>query len=278
MIVDITYKGSSGHVYDLQARGILQREANYHVWEWLPIVTNLQYGVRVSAFGREPAVYTAQLIFRGPLAERKAVIDALHEDFELDVRTLKPGRITWGDYYIDCYISASSTHPDDEHLWADNDISIYAPYPFWIRENSKTFLPQDQPAAQTFLDYEYDYEYDYYIGSPGVAVWDTGVPFASEFRLTFFGPVEWPRLLINGHVYEVYDTLEASEYIVIDSKANTVTKTNVAGRTENIFDRRNKASSVFEQIPGGPLSFGWTGAFGFDLTLYEERSEPRWME
>jgi hypothetical protein len=38
---------------------------------------------------------------------------------------------------------------------------------------------------------------------------------------------------------------------------------------------RNKAESVFEQIPAKSLSLSWPGTFGFDLTLYEERSEPR---
>jgi hypothetical protein len=70
-MVNITYTASSGHVYDLQAKTILQREANYHVWEWSPVATELQYGAKVSAFGRGPAIYTTQLVFRGPQNQRK---------------------------------------------------------------------------------------------------------------------------------------------------------------------------------------------------------------
>jgi hypothetical protein len=43
----------------------------------------------------------------------------------------------------------------------------------------------------------------------------------------------------------------------------------------NLFDSRNKAQSVFEKIPEGALTFAWEG-FSFELTLFEERSEPKW--
>lgn len=275
-MVNITYTASSGHVYDLQAKTILQREANYHIWEWSPVATELQYGAKVSAFGRGPAVYTTQLVFRGPQNQRKALIEALHEDFERDVRTMTPGRITWGDYYINCYISSSDTHPDDTYLCTDNDISIYCPHPFWVKEDKRTFMPQEAPGGQTFLDYEFDYAYDYFYGNPGIAIWQTGIPFGSEFILTFFGPAVDPRILINGYPYQVFDTLEASEHLTINSQKNTVIKTLVNGQTVNDFDLRNKAQSVFKQIPGGTLTLNWSGAFGFDLTIFEERSEPRW--
>ena len=52
-------------------------------------------------------------------------------------------------------------------------------------------------------------------------------------------------------------------------------KTTAGGQKINAFDLRNKEESVFEQIPPGKLALDWSGTFGFDLTLYEERSEPR---
>ena len=48
-----------------------------------------------------------------------------------------------------------------------------------------------------------------------------------------------------------------------------------SGKEINLFDYRDKTQSVFERIPGGNLRLNWTGTFGFDLTLFEERSEPR---
>ena len=93
--------------------------------------------------------------------------------------------------------------------------------------------------------------------------------------MTIFGEVGNPRVSVNGHPYQVNVDLAANEYLIIDSRKNTVTKYLANGTTLNVFDKRNKAQSVFEPIPGGTLRLTWPGTFGFDLTLYEERSEPR---
>ena len=44
----------------------------------------------------------------------------------------------------------------------------------------------------------------------------------------------------------------------------------------NLFDLRGKEFSVFEPIPGDVVTVTWNGSFGFDITLFEERSEPAW--
>lgn len=276
MNVPLQYVASSGNVYNLKSDGIRSKTANYHKWNWGVKGTALQFGTRLANFTRAAATYTAKLIFNGSMAARKTLVENLHEDFELDVRNMTPGKIIWGDYYIECYITSSSTAPNRNNTWTDNDITIYCPYPFWIKEESRSFLPQTTPEDQQYLDYEYDYEYDYFYGNPGIAVWQLGFPFPSEFKMTVYGPVVNPRVLINGYPYQFNDTLEANEYVIIDSRANKITKYLVSGQAVNIFDLRNKAQSIFEPIPGGTLTFNWSGQFGFDLTLYEERSEPRW--
>lgn len=277
MSVLLEYVASSGRVYNLKTKGLIRtRTANYHKWDWGVDGTALQFGVRVADFSRGAFTYKSQLVFDGPLAERKALVEALHEDFELDVRNLTPGRIIWGDYYIVCFILSSSTYPDENNWYTDNDIEIYCPHPFWIKEVKRTFYPQEAPEDERFLDYSFDYDYDYYYGSPGIATWTTDFPFPSEFALTVFGPVSNPRILINGYPYQFNDTLESTEYVVISSRDNTIMKHLANGLSVSIFDLRNKEQSIFEPIPANTLTINWSGLFGFDLTLFEERSEPRW--
>lgn len=276
MNVLLQYIASSGNVYNLKADGIRTKKANYHKWKWGVNGTALQYGIRVSDFTRKPAEYETTLIFAGSHNDRKELIDALHEDFELDVRTMRTGRIIWGDYYIDCFVVSSSTEPNAKvDLWTDNTVSFYCPYPFWIKEETKEFLPQSVPAGQEFLDYPFDYEYNYFYGNPGIGIWQTNFPFESEFKMIIYGPVSDPRILINGYPYQVFTTLTDGEYLVIDSRDNTITKYQASKIQVNLFDNRDKVHSVFKSIPGGTLRFNWTGAFGFDLTLFEERIEPR---
>lgn len=275
MNVNLKYVASSGNVYNLKGDGIRTRTANYHAWEWGVDGTVLQFGTRVAAFTRAAAIYETTLVFQGSYAVRKAIIDALHEDFERDVRSMKPGRIIWGDYYIDCYITVSSTAPDENNIYTENEIEIFCPYPFWIREETKEFAYVVSPEGQAFLDYPYDYSYDFWDGQNGQVQWVREFPFASEFTMTIFGAVDTPRIMINGHPYQINDVLEEGQYLVIDSRHNTVTKYLINGTTVNDFDLRDKTQSVFEQIPGDSLTITWDGTFGFNITIYEERSEPR---
>lgn len=275
-MINLQYIASSGNTYNLKGDGIRTKKANYHAWKWGVNGTNLQFGNRISDFTRKPAEYETRLILDGTYNERKQILEALHDDFELDVRNKTPGKVIWGDYYIECYITSSSTYPDGNNVWTDNDVIFYCPYPFWVKEETKEFAVQEVPGGQTYLDYPYDYEYDYFYGNPGTAVWQTGFPFQSKFRLTIYGAVNNPRIQINGYPYQVNDMLSEGEYLVIDSRNNSVIKHTESGQEINVFDYRDKVRSIFEPIPGGNLTLNWTGAFGFDLTLYEERSEPRW--
>ena len=273
----LQYIASSGHTYDLITEGSLVKDANFHTWEWELIGTDLQFGQRISNIQKAPTAYSATIIAYGSRDARKAYLDALHEDFESDIRNKTPGRIVWGDYYIECFVIKSTTAPDEVPTWTDNKIEIFCPYPFWIRDNKKSFYPLTAPGAETFLDYPYDYDYDYAFGEVGTAVWETGFPFPSAFELTIYGPATNPKVTIAGHPYQINVTLEDGEYLILNSKNYTITQYLLSGQQENIFDNRDKSNSVFEPIPGGDIDFIWSGAFGFDLMLYNERSEPRWL-
>lgn len=274
--VDLRYVASSGRSYNLRSDTLKTRSgANFHEWSWGVNAVSLQYGTRVSAFTRPAAVYEATLSLIGTSKEKIALLEALHDDFELDVRNLTPGRLIWNDYYIECYAKESSTKPDDSNMIVDNTVTFYCPYPFWIKEETKSFYPQADASEEAFLDFPYDFPHDYFPGRFGFATWQTGFPFKSDFMMVIYGPATNPRIVINDHVYQIFDVLGETEHIVIDSKYATVEKITSSGQKVNAFDLRNKEESVFEQLPAGTLTISWPGTFGFDLTLYEERSEPR---
>lgn len=274
--VNLRYVASSGRSYNLRSDTLRTGAgANFHDWKWNASAVKLRYGERVSAFTRPAAVYEATLSLFGAPESQQAQLEALHDDFELDVRNMTPGRLMWNDYYIECFATQSKTKPNDNNIIVDNEVSFYCPYPFWIKEETKNFFPQTGGTGALFLDYPYDYPYDYYPGDSGSVIWYTNFPFSSDFRMVIYGPATNPRVIINGHGYQIFDVLEASEHVIIDSKRGTVTKTTASGQSTNAFDLRNKEESVFDQLPAGALTISWSGTFGFDLTLYEERSEPR---
>lgn len=277
MITNIKYIASSGREYDLTVNGTLHRTANYFSWRWKPEGTKLQFGVRLSDFSREPAEYDAELIFYGTYAERSALLDAIHNDFETDLRAEKPGRIVWGNYYIDCYIIQSSADPVTTWEYVSNKIHIFAPYPFWVQDFHVS-LPVSAVSAGSFLDYPYDYPYDYTPPAIGTKLIKSDFPYASEFQMIIYGLAVNPRITINGYPYVLYATIPAGAYVIIDSRKKSITQYNTDGTRSNMFDYRNKLESIFQSIPGGNLTIAWDATFGADITIYHERSEPEFKE
>ena len=94
--------------------------------------------------------------------------------------------------------------------------------------------------------------------------------------MTVYGPVLNPKVTIAGHVYEVITTLYEGDYMVVDSRLGKVYKVLSDGSRVDLFNQRNKQSDLFEKIPKGNSTVIYNQKFGFDVTLIQERSEPRW--
>jgi hypothetical protein len=277
MKTQITYIASSGNRYNLTANGVLHRTANYYSWTWDVVGTNLQYGVRVSDFSRKPAEYDAEIIVYGTPAERRRFLTMFHYDIENDIRKKKPGRLVWGDYYIDCYIRQSQTNPTETWRYLSNTIHIYAPYPFWVQEKQIT-LPTSNEQSSEFLDFPINFPFDFTAPTIGEMTIKSDFPFDSEFRMIIYGLAVNPRITINGYSYVLYTTIPDGAYVIVDSRTHTITQYNTDGTQSNMFNYRNKTDSIFAKIPGGNLRIAWDATFGADITIFQEKSEPEFEE
>ena len=274
MRVPITYIASSGHTYNLITNGILHKAANYHAWAYRVQGTKLQYGTRVADFAKDPATYETELILEGGERQRQAIVDALHDDFEADLRNKKTGRIIWGSYYIDCFVIESNTAPTDIPTRTLNKIKIYAPYPYWVQDYNIELLPSEETESE-FLDFPFNFPFDFTAPTIGETTIKSDFPFDSEFEMVIFGPAVNPRVTINYYSYVLYTTIPDGAYVVIDSRKKTVMQFNTDGTQSNIFNLRNKTDSIFQKIPGGNLRISWDATFGVNITIHRERSEPR---
>lgn len=277
MISQIKYIASSGNEYDLTTNGVLHKSANYYSWAWEVRGTVLQYGIRVADFSRPPAEYDTELVIYGTPTERRRILTELHDDFENDLRKKKPGRIIWGDYYIDCYVIQSQSQPMETWAYISDTIHIYAPHPFWIKEEKVSLYPSTTVESE-FLDYPHDFPFDYTQPPIGTVVVGSDFPFESEFKMIIYGAAVNPRITINGYDYVLYTTIPANAYAVIDSRTHSITLFNNDGTHSNLFDFRNKTDSVFQKIPGDNLQISWDATFGTDIIIYRERSEPEFGE
>ena len=273
----VQYINSYGDVIDLLNFNTRMKDANFHDYEWEYDSIEQQYGIDITRFRKTAKEYEATIVFKGDLDTRKRNLNRFFEIAEKDIIDKNPGKIIWDDYYINAYAVSSSTYPNDDSGWTQKDVIFLCPYPFWIAEESRSFPPIEQSvASDEYLDYEYDYGYDYSTPTDGSEIWEVDHFAPCEFLMTIFGPVSNPRILINGYPYEVYTELGSNDYLQIDSRNNKVIKYLSNGTRQDMYNYRAKQQSIFEPITPGNITVMWPGTYGFDLTLFCERSEPKW--
>jgi hypothetical protein len=123
--------------------------------------------------------------------------------------------------------------------------------------------------------YPYDYPYDYAVSLTSRSVVCDSVA-DNAFRLWIYGAVSNPSISIGTHTYTLTGTIGAGESVLIDSINKTITLTTANGGKVNWFDKRGRENYIFQPIPSGIHDVSWNGNFGFDLSIIEKRSEPRW--
>lgn len=248
-------------------------ECNPHSTKWTYQSASQQYGIDITSFGKNALTLGVDFKFRG--AEIGANLEKFFRACEVDIINQTAGRLYFNDEYLMGYFVERDTTPSGEFYGYAMSTTFLAPHPFYIKETTMDFTAGGMILSEQ-LDYKYDYNYDYTRIMQGTAVWDVGHYTASDFLLTIHGAVENPQIYINGNLYKVYDDLLADETITINSRDNTITKINIAGLTENLYNNREKQYSVFTPIQSDSIQVNWSSTFEFTLTLYLERSEPTW--
>lgn len=247
-MIEIKYVCSNGEEYNLIGDKMRATSGYFHAYEWIPNTTEKEMGVAVNSFTKEPVVYDITLTVRGKEFERKQFLNKLTNAFEYDVVNLSPGRIYYGKYYIDGYIKKSSNEVSGENnSRTDCKIEIYCPYPFWSMEQEQSFYPDsaNKGEAYGFLEYPYDYPYDYSRKSAGTQNWFIDHFRDNNFEIVIYGPCADPRIIINDYPYQIYETLENGEYILIKSRDKTITKHLGNGTIQNILRKEQKIKVCF---------------------------------
>ena len=234
---------------------------------------------RISRFYRSMRDRTLPLIIKCESdKEAVAVKNRLHELAEADIEAMIPGKIFVGDYYTSGYITASvkSNYLITKRL-CYIELTLTSDDPAWYREQTHTFLPDTGISIGIGggTDYPYDYPYDYAISLKGKKIMCDSVE-SNDFRLLIYGEATNPSVEIGGHTYKINGSIGKGETLMIDSLTKKITLTTATGAKINWFDKRGREEYIFEPIPAGQNTVSWVGTFGFDLTVIEKRSEPRW--
>lgn len=200
----------------------------------------------------------------------------MFEVMEKDVLSGIHGRLFIDGYYLRCFVTGSAKSDYLYHgRYAKISLTIETDLPEWIRETVFTFGYDGAGASGKDMDFNRDFPSDYTSNLLGRSVCNAGFA-ASEFRMVVYGAAKDPSVAVQGHVYQVRASLERNEHLTIDSVDKTIILTHADGSQENLFNQRNRESYIFEKVPPGVSLVSLEGCRKADITLLEERSEPRW--
>ena len=234
---------------------------------------------RISRFYRSITERSLPLVIVGKNGdEATAIKNKLYEIAEADVMAMIPGKIYSGEYYTQGYITASAK---SKYLinkrFGKIDLTLTSDDPSWYREHTYRFLPTPSVDVGEGHDYPFGYPYDYITKSKTSRKIESDSVGGNEFRLVIYGSATNPVVRIGDHKYSITGNVGEGESLLIDSITKKITLTSQTGQKISWFDRRNRDSYIFEAIPAGLNTVKWDGSFGFDLTVIEKRSEPRWI-
>ena len=271
MLEKIKYINHMNEVLELDNPKMFVQENGLHDFSWNVSSRN----DRISGLKRKINSKTFTIIIKGESeSECRELSNRLFDVMEKDALAAKYGKLYVGEFYLKCYVVESKkTDYQRRQGYLKVSLKITTDYPYWVRENTLSF-GYGIASEGTSLDFNRDFPYDFTSNLLGKTVNNNGI-VPQNFRMMIYGACEKPSISIGGHSYTVNVSVEKNEYVVIDSISKTIILKHADGTETNCFNLRDKDSYIFEKIPVGSSLVD--GNYKFDLTLLEERSEPKWI-
>ncbi len=275
--MEIYYQNSAGKRLYLD-RGAYKMLAKSSLWdyEWNYSTNNYNGRPQMSIRRKSTKRNISVVVSAGTVTECMQKLSELSDFFDIDVVTRTAGRIYVGSGYLKCYVIKSTK--SGKYVQTRKTTVTFDVLPDgedWIYESKYTFHPQEASGSGNNMDYPHDYPFDYYNGMSSRILLNEAISDA-DFEMVVYGPCENPEILIGSHKYHVNCQLETGEYLVINSLTKKIYKVKNDGEQVNQYNLQDRDWYVFQKIASGSHSVFWSGLFGFDITLYERRSEPKW--
>ena len=277
MLEQVKYRNHLGEEVTFGKGGIFVNENDLRDFAWSYTAKNN----RISSFQKGVVKKTLPVIL-ACTSEGEGIIkrNNLFEVCEKDVLAHQHGKFIIGDYYLKCYIVGSKK---SDYLMNNRvlklKLSVVTDSPAWVKESVNIFRRLDSVIvdenAGSNLDFPHDFPFDFASEVTNRDIINDDF-VSTNFRMTIYGPCTNPEIYVGGHCYAVNTELLANEHLIVDSAAKTITLYHTNGDQVNCFNNRSREHYVFEKIPSGANAVTWEGNFGFDITLLEERSEPKW--
>ena len=272
------YINSRGEKIDFSRWPYRIKSHNLQRWEWdydAVNTGNIGGSIRRIYRGVKEFTVTITVCSLSP-QNRMKDITRLYEILEYDTHMEKMGKFYIGKEYMTCFFTRSEkrTNPSITNA-LDITFTVVSPYPMWCRDESVSFYQLDQIESNDGLNYPYNYPYNYTANLTVNYLQNTN-DRPDDFEMIVYGPVVHPRITIGKNEYYVKAEILTGEYMVINSRKKEIYKILGNGDQENMFNSRVGKNGFFAKIPPGKNLVTYSGTFGFDITIFHERSEPDW--
>lgn len=202
-------------------------------------------------------------------------IAKLYEILDYDCVMGEPGKLYCGRYFLQCYFYKGEKIKKYANVKQTTVIfTIVTDLVNWVKETITSYRNRQVAGTDVNgIDYKHDYPYDF--KSVFQTVNNTSF-YPSDFIMTIYGPCQEPMITIGDNIYLVHTDLEKGDYLLIDSRNRKVTKVKNDGTRVNEFAKRSRDYYVFEKIKQGINPVSWEGNYDFDVSILDERGEPKW--
>ena len=279
--MEFYYKNSQGRKIDFTKEpfiGLINNNLLNYDWTYITQGQAVQKIVKFEKLMREKnfnVVITGETEkdYYGNLDKFLQIIDA-------DIDTLQMGELHVGNYFLECYIFASSKSL--RYLNTNKTkvtLSIVCEKGNWQRSEFFSYAigSGGEEETGTGFDYPWDYPLDFNVGFDRNTIVNESY-MGTDFEMNIYGPVLEPEIIIGGHTYRVDHEVEDGQYLQINSKKKTITLYKIDGTTENLFSYRDRDNYIFEKIHSGGNMVSFAEGLLWDIRLFYERSEPKWSE
>lgn len=284
MKYDIIYETNRGQQINLtQFPYQLQLEPIFD-YDWSYSTKSRKRGHLITGFTKDISEREQTLFIMGNTEEeRNNAIDEFNSIIDVDIYDGTAGKLKVGDWYTYAYILGSTNE-----RWQygvpiiKKNIKIVKEGDVWWREQTRKSYEAIKPDMEDesgIKDYEegYDYAFDYKTDVKSDAEIVNPSYIGSEFQVTIMGAVDSPSLTIGGTTLHFNINVPDGAYIVVDSTSKTAIMYTADNSKINVFSARDSEYNLFRRIDNGINTISWNYPFPWEIKLFEERSEPRWL-
>ena len=279
------YENSNGRKIDLNEPPFLGVKSN-NLWsfKW-DYITQGQAVQKIVKFEKAMVERNFQVVISGiDEARYLGNLELFLQLTEADINNVKMGKLWLDDYYLEGYIIAS-TKPRKylNTTMTIVELTVVSEKGNWQSEESYHFRigrnsPDEQEEYTGYgIYYPYEYNYDYAAPFDSSTIVNEAY-LDTDFEIRFYGAYNRPEIRIGGNLYKINYDMDADDYIVINSKYKTAILTHYDGSQENMFQYRERKWNLFEKIKSGGNLIIKPDDLAVDVTLFYERSEPKWTE